>query len=67
MRQGLTSLGLYETRKEKVLCLMAYHLQETFCICCVTARALLTHALLTNALLTQRSKKAKKTDNDVES
>ena len=42
MRQGLTSLGLYETRKEKVLCLMAYHLQETFCICCVTARALLT-------------------------
>lgn len=62
MRQGLTSLGLYETGKEKVLCLMAYHLQETFCICCVTARA-----LLTNALLTQRSKKAKKTDNDVES
>ena len=39
MRQGLTSLGLYETGKEKVLCLMAYHLQETFCILSVIGTA----------------------------
>lgn len=58
----MRQVPIYETGKEKVLCLMAYHLQETFCICCVTARALLTHAQLT-----QWSKKAKKTDNDVES
>ena len=44
MRQGLTSLGLYETGKEKVLCLMAYHLQETFCICCVNSASVVDAA-----------------------
>lgn len=28
----MRQVPIYETGKEKVLCLMAYHLQETFCI-----------------------------------